>query len=82
MVVGAMREQYRELNERKDSRKLAIAVTQSFQGGEDRDCSELSEVIEPRGANSEQFWWEIGAMIHSELPNEDGLKLWEESSPQ
>ena len=37
-------------------------------------------VIEPRGANSEQFWWEIGAMIHSELPNEDGLKLWEEWS--
>ena len=37
-------------------------------------------VIEPRGANSEQFWWEIGAMLHSELPNEDGLKLWEEWS--
>ena len=35
-------------------------------------------LLTPRG-EPEQFWWEIGAMIHSELPNEDG-ELWEEWS--
>ena len=33
-------------------------------------------VIQPQGRNSEDQWWRIGAMIHSELPNEKGLDLW------
>ena len=37
-------------------------------------------VIQPQGRNSEDQWWRIGAMIHSELPNEQGLDLWREWS--
>lgn len=37
-------------------------------------------VIQPQGRNSEDQWWRIGAMIHSELPNEKGLDLWREWS--
>jgi hypothetical protein len=80
-LLERMREQYRELNERKDSRKLRDS---RFKNRSREEKIEIARsclsVIEPRGANSEQFWWEIGAMIHSELPNEDGLKLWEEWS--
>jgi len=37
-------------------------------------------VIQPQGRGSEDQWWRIGAMIHSELPNEEGLDLWREWS--
>ena len=80
-LLERMREQHRKLNQ-KDTGKRLKDTRYSNRSSEEkieiaRSC--LS-VIEPRGANSEQFWWEIGAMIHSELPNEDGLKLWEEWS--
>ena len=37
-------------------------------------------VIQPQGRGSEDQWWRIGAMIHSELPGEEGLNLWREWS--
>ena len=37
-------------------------------------------VIPGQGANSENFWWKIGAMIHSALPDDDGLKLFRDWS--
>lgn len=37
-------------------------------------------VIQPQGRGSEDQWWRIGAMINSELPNEEGLNLWREWS--
>ena len=80
-LLERMREQHRKLTQKDTSKKLRD-TRYSHRSREEkieiaRSC--LS-VIEPRGANSEQFWWEIGAMIHSELPNKDGLKLWEEWS--
>ena len=73
-----MREQYRTVNERKTSRGLK---DQRYAKRSREEKIALAEsclsVIEPRGAFSERFWWEIGAMIHSELPGSDGLKLWE-----
>ena len=82
-LLERMREQYRELNERKDGRKLRDSRYSNRSREEKIEIARSClSVIEPRGANSEQFWWEIGAMIHSELPNEDGLKLWEEWSRQ
>ena len=80
-LLERMREQHRKLTQ-KDTGKKLRDTRYSHRSREEkieiaRSC--LS-VIEPRGANSEQFWWEIGAMIHSELPNKDGLKLWEEWS--
>ena len=37
-------------------------------------------VIQPQGRGSEDQWWRIGCMIHSELPGEEGLNLWREWS--
>lgn len=37
-------------------------------------------VIPAPGRGSEDLWWRIGAMLHSELPGEDGLNLWREWS--
>jgi len=39
-------------------------------------------VIQPQGRGSEDLWWRIGAMLHSELPDEEGLNLWREWSLQ
>lgn len=80
-LLERMREQHRKLNQRDTGRKLKD-TRYSNRSREEKIAIAQSclSVIEPRGANSEQFWWEIGAMIHSELPNEDGLKLWEEWS--
>ena len=80
-LLERMREQYRTLHERTESRKLRDSRYSNRSREEKIEIARSClSVIEPRGANSEQFWWEIGAMIHSELPNEDGLKLWEEWS--
>ena len=37
-------------------------------------------VVQPQGRGSNDQWWRIGAMIHSELPGDDGLDLWREWS--
>ena len=42
--------------------------------------SNCLSVIPPQGRGSEDQWWRIGCMIHSELPNEQGLNLWREWS--
>ena len=39
-------------------------------------------VIQPQGRGSEQLWWQIGAMLQSDLPDEEGLNLWREWSLQ
>ena len=38
------------------------------------------DAIPPQGRGSEDEWWRIGSMIHSELPDERGLNLWREWS--
>ena len=43
-------------------------------------ASSCLSVIEPGGRGTEDLWWRIGAMLHSELPNEEGLNLWREWS--
>ena len=37
-------------------------------------------VIPAPGRGSEDLWWRIGAMLHSELPGEEGLNLWRQWS--
>jgi hypothetical protein len=80
-LLERMREQYRKVHQKDTGRKLRDTRFANRSREEKiaigRSC--LS-VIEPRGAFSERFWWEIGAMLNSELPNQDGLKLWEEWS--
>lgn len=80
-LLERMREQYRKINERKTARKFRDTRYATRSREEKIAIAESClSVIEPRGAFSERFWWEIGAMINSELPGEDGLKLWEEWS--
>lgn len=80
-LLERMREQHRKLNQRDEGRKLRDTRYSNRSREEKIEIARSClSVIEPRGAHSEQFWWEIGAMIHSELPGEDGLKLWEEWS--
>lgn len=38
--------------------------------------SNCLSVIQPQGRGSNDQWWRIGAMIHSELPGDEGLDLW------
>ncbi len=80
-LLERMREQHRKLHGQSVKPKLRDSRYRNRSREEKIEIARSClSVIEPRGANSEQFWWEIGAMIHSELPNEDGLKLWEEWS--
>ena len=37
-------------------------------------------VIPQQGRGSEDMWWRLGAAIHSELPEEEGLDIWREWS--
>ena len=32
-------------------------------------------VIQPQGRGSEQLWWQIGAMLQSDLSGDEGLNL-------
>ena len=80
-LLERMREQYRKVNQRDSARKLRDTRYANRSREEKIAIAESClSVIEPRGAFSERFWWEIGAMLHSELPNQDGLKLWEQWS--
>lgn len=80
-LLEKMREQYRKLHDGKKSRRVRDSKYANRSREEKIAIAESClSVIEPRGAFSERFWWEIGAMINSELPNEDGLRLWEEWS--
>ena len=80
-LLQKMRDQYRKVNERKNNRKLKDQrYAQRSREEKIAIAESCLSVIEPRGAFSERFWWEIGAMINSELPGDDGLHLWEEWS--
>ena len=50
----------------------------SLRSKEERMAIALScvSVIPHQGRGSEDVWWRIGAAIHSELPDEDGLDIW------
>lgn len=80
-LLERMREQYRKVNQTDTARKLRdTRYTNRSREEKIAIAESCLSVIEPRGAFSERFWWEIGAMLHSELPNQDGLKLWEQWS--
>ncbi len=82
-LLAEMQESFREHNEKIEGRTLKdfryasrsreelIAIAKS-----------CLSVIQPEGRGSEDTWWRIGAMLHSELPNEDGLNIWREWSLQ
>jgi hypothetical protein len=68
-----MKESYRESNN-KSSSKILKDGRWAMRSKEERIAISQSclSVIQPQGRGSEDLWWRIGAMLHSELPNEDG----------
>jgi hypothetical protein len=82
-LLERMKEQYQEKQSRKDTKTLKDGRW-AMRSREERIVIAQSclSVIQPQGRGSEDLWWRIGAMIHSELPDLDGLNLWREWSLQ
>ena len=82
-LLERMKESYRESNN-KSSSKILKDGRWAMRSKEERIVISQSclSVIQPQGRGSEDLWWRIGAMLHSELPNEEGLNLWREWSLQ
>ena len=82
-LTEMMRESFRIKQEGKTNNKLADS-RYSTRTREERVVIAQSclSVIPNQGRGSEDMWWRIGAAIHSELPNEEGLKLWSDWSKQ
>ena len=66
---GTSRSQKKDLRYSSRSREEKIALAEN-----------CLSVIPPQGRGSDDFWWRIGAMLHSELPDEDGLHIWRQWS--
>ena len=66
---GASGSQKKDLRYSCRSREEKIAIAEN-----------CLSVIPPQGRGSDDFWWRIGAMLHSEMPNEDGLNIWRQWS--
>ena len=82
-LLERMKESYRESNNKSSSKTLKDGRW-AMRSKEERIAISQSclSVIQPQGRGSEDLWWRIGAMLHSELPNEEGLNLWREWSLQ
>ena len=76
-LLEHMRESYRVKQEGQGQAKLTDN-RYSLRSKEERMAIALScvSVIPHQGRGSEDVWWRIGAAIHSELPDEDGLDIW------
>jgi len=80
-LLERMREQYRKDNEDRPKRILKDTRWSKRTKEEKIVIAEnCLSVIPPKGAYSEEYWFQIGAMINSELPGDEGLKLWEDWS--
>ena len=82
-LLERMKEQYRKENEDRPKRRLKDTRWSKRTKEEKIIIAEnCLSVIPHKGAYSEEYWWQIGAMINSELPGEEGLKVWENWSKQ
>ena len=82
-LLARMKESFKEKNNKSD-RKLAKDGRYSMRSKEEKltIAESCLSVIQPQGRGSEDLWWRIGAMLHSELPTEEGLNLWRQWSLQ
>lgn len=80
-LLARMKESYQQKKNKSSPRTLKD-TRWSARSKEERVviASSCLSVIEPQGRGSEDLWWRIGAMIHSELPGDEGLNLWREWS--
>ena len=80
-LLERMREQYRKDNEDRPKKRLKDTRWSARTKEEKIVIAEnCLSVIPPKGAYSEDYWWQVGAMINSELPGKEGLKVWEDWS--
>ena len=79
-LVALMEESY-ELKRRDEKKRGVVSSRYSLRSKEETLAIAQSclDVIRPEGGG-EDLWWQIGAMLHSELPNDEGLALWREWS--
>ena len=77
----ALMEESHELKRRDEKKRGVVSSKYSLRSKEETAAIAQSclDVIRPEGGG-EDLWWRIGAMIHSELPGDEGLALWREWS--
>lgn len=82
-LLARMKESYQDKQNKNPAKTLKDGRWQ-MRSKEERMVIAQSclSVIQPQGRGSEDLWWRIGAMIHSELPCDEGLNLWREWSLQ
>jgi hypothetical protein len=78
-----MKQSFKAKNDKKVGKSLRDGRW-SMRSTEERIAIAQSclSVIQPQGRGSEQLWWQIGAMLQSDLPGDEGLNLWREWSLQ
>ena len=79
-LLALMEESY-ELKRRDEKKRGLVSSKYAMRSREETAVIAQSclSVIRPEGGG-EDLWWRVGAMLHSELPGEEGLQLWREWS--
>lgn len=82
-LLELMKQSFKAKNDKKVTKSVRDGRW-SMRSTEERIAIAQSclSVIQPQGRGSEQLWWQIGAMLQSDLPGDEGLNLWREWSLQ
>ena len=79
-LLSRMKDQYKKNNQDVDIKYVDNRWSKRTKEERVAIISGCLSVIKYTGPNSEDYWWEIGAMINNELPGLEGLELWREWS--
>ena len=79
-LLSRMKDQYKKNNKDVDVKYTDNRWSKRSKEERVAIVSGCLSVIRYKGPNSEDYWWEIGAMINNELPGIEGLELWTEWS--
>ena len=75
-LLSRMKDQYKKNNQDVDTKYVDNRWSKRTKEERIAIVEGCLSVIGYKGPNSEDYWWEIGAMINNELPGVEGLKLW------
>jgi len=79
-LLSRMKDQYKKNNQDVDTKYVDNRWSKRTKEERVAIVKGCLSVIGYKGPNSEDYWWEIGAMINNELPGIEGLHLWTEWS--
>jgi len=79
-LLSRMKDQYKKNNQDVDTKYVDNRWSKRTKEERVAIVKGCLSVIGYKGPNSEDYWWEIGAMINNELPGIEGLDLWREWS--